>query len=173
MNSFPFLQSLSLIFGAANQFLPEGKNKIVRTGVRNVLRTGNIDEQSNYDSEKRKTAQESSRKTKGRILRSLPVFLTVPPSKSRVVVGPNIQNDQISGEKKKGNTHTPFGNGLTGARRTRVQNLRIFNSRKRRGLPAYIKFRSFTLNQRVLPWSGVFRATTNVTNRDFFFRKKL
>ena len=34
--------------------------------------------------EKRKTAQESSRKTKGSILRSLQVFLTVPPSKSRV-----------------------------------------------------------------------------------------
>ena len=34
--------------------------------------------------EKRKTAQESSRKTKGSILKSLPLFLTVPPSKSLV-----------------------------------------------------------------------------------------
>ena len=34
--------------------------------------------------EKRKTAQEGSRKTTGNILRSLPVILTVPPSKSWV-----------------------------------------------------------------------------------------
>ena len=42
-----------------------------------VLRTGHMDEQSNYDSGETASPRESSRTTKGGILRSLPVFFRV------------------------------------------------------------------------------------------------
>ena len=54
-------------FGAANQLFPEGKKNFqdFRGKIIHVLITGNMDDQSNYALEKRKTTQENSQNTKG------------------------------------------------------------------------------------------------------------
>ena len=59
------------------------------------------------------------------------------------------QNDQISGAKKKKKAKTPFGSGLTGARRARVQKFRIYLP-KRREFLTLRWFGSFILNQLVM-----------------------
>ena len=51
-----------------------------------VVRTGKLDEQSNYDSGERKSTSERCRKTTGKTLKSLQVFLAVPLSTSRFIV---------------------------------------------------------------------------------------
>ena len=90
---------MSLFFWHSHPVLAGGSKSIllIRTRARNngylkifvenheVLRTGSLDEQSNYAfGEKRKTAQESAQKNEGSILRGLPVSLTVPPNQLRV-----------------------------------------------------------------------------------------
>ena len=91
-----FLQGLILIFGATNQFSEIFTYCCPKLGPKrtffediwiNMMRSSEVANWTNRQTtglEKRKSASESSLKTTGSILKSLQVFLVVPPSKSRI-----------------------------------------------------------------------------------------